>query len=131
MPGAYSMDLRERVIAACEARERTRSEIAEQFQISEGTLYDWLRRWRSKQSFAPAAHSGGYASEVDAAVLRELVEDQKDRTLSEYAELYAERTGRRYSPSHLSRVFKERKLVRKRRRYAPRNRSRRRLPPSA
>lgn len=131
MPGAYSMDLRERVIAACEAGDRTRSEIAEQFQISEGTLYDWLRRWRSEQSVAPAAHAGGHTSEVDAAVLRELVEGQNDRTLPEYAELYAQRTGRRYSPSHLSRMFKELKLVRKRRRYAPRNSSGRRSPPSA
>jgi transposase len=131
MPGAYSMDLRQRVITACEAGDRTRSEIAEQFQISKGTLYDWLRRWRAEQSVAPAAHAGGYASEVDAAVLRALVEDRNDRTLPEYAELYAERTGRRYSPSHLSRVLKELKLVRKQRRYAPRSSSRRRSLPSA
>lgn len=131
MPSPYSMDLRERVIAACEANERTRGEIAEQFQISEGTVYDWLRRWRATQSVAPAAHSGGYASAMDVAVLRELAKEQNDRTLPEYAELYAQRTGRRYHPSHLSRIFKELKLVRKRRRYAPRNSSRRRLPPSA
>lgn len=131
MPGAYSRDLRQRVIAACEAGGRTRREIAEQFQISEGTLYDWLRLWRTCESIAPAPHAGGHVSEVDAAVLRELVKDQNDRTLPEYAELYAERTGRRYSPSHLSRIFKELKLVRKRRRYAPRSSSRRRSPPSA
>ena len=131
MPGAYSMDLRQRVVAACEAGELTRSEIAQQFQISEGTLYDWLRRWRASHSFAPAAHSGGHTSGIDATVLRQLIEEQNDRTLPEYAQLYAERTGRRYSPSHLSRVLKELKLSRKGRRYAPPSNSRRRSLPSA
>lgn len=40
MPRAYSTDLRQRVIAACEAGERTRREVAEQFQIGEATLYE-------------------------------------------------------------------------------------------
>ena len=131
MPGAYSMDLRQRVVCACEAGELTRSEIAQQFQISEGTLYDWLRRWRASQSFAPAAHSGGHTSRIDPTVLGQLIEEQNDRTLSEYARLYAERTGRLYSPSHLSRVLKELKLSRKGRRYAPRNTFSRTSPPSA
>ncbi len=107
MPRAYSMDLRERGIAACEVGKRTRSEIAEHFQISEDTLYDWLRRSRAQHSVAPAAHCGGRASELDAALLKSLVKAQNDRTLPQYAELYAEQTGRRYSPSHLSRVLKE------------------------
>ena len=131
MPGAYSMDLRQRVVSACTAGELTRSEIAQQFQISEGTLYDWLRRWRSSHCFAPAAHSGGPTSAIDPTVLRQLVEEQSDRSLAEYARLYAERTGRRYSPSHLSRGLKELKLSRKGRRYAPRSSSKRRSRPSA
>ena len=131
MPGAYSMDLRQRVVAACEAGEFTRSEIAQQFQISEGTLYDWLRRWRASHSFAPAAHSGGHVSALDSALLRQLVEEQSDRTLPEYARLYAERTGRLYSPSRLSRVLKELKLSRKGKRYAPQSSSKPRSRPSA
>lgn len=37
-------DLRQLVVAACEAGDRTRREISEQFQICEGTLYEWLQR---------------------------------------------------------------------------------------
>jgi transposase len=121
MPRAYSTDLRERVIAACEAGVLTRAEIAEQFQVSEGAVYSWLRRWKATHSVAPAAHSGGRESQVNPEVLCALVEEQNDRTLPEYVELYAERTGRRYSSSYLSRMFARHQISRKRRRYAPRN----------
>ena len=36
----YSMDLRERVVAACDAREGTRGQIAKRFGVSER----WMRR---------------------------------------------------------------------------------------
>ncbi len=58
MPRAYSNDLRQRVIAACAAGTLPQREIAVRFQISEGTLYDWLRRWRSKGSYAAAPLPG-------------------------------------------------------------------------
>jgi transposase len=125
------MDLRERVIAACEAGVLSRSKIAEQFQISEGSLYNWLRRWRALRSFAPVARRGGRGSEVDGVLLKSLVEAQNDRTLAEYAEVYEQQTGRRYHPSHLSRMLIRLGISRKRRRYAPRNSSSRRSSPSA
>lgn len=121
MPRAYSIDLRQRVIAACEAGTQSRSEIAEQFQISEGTLYDWLRRWRAYGSFAAAPHGGGTASHLDRTVLRELVEAQNDRTLAEYADAYEQRTGRRYSIPRLCTALKEIRLSRKGRRSARRS----------
>jgi transposase len=81
MPRAYSTDLRQRVIAACAAGTQSRRVIARQFQISEGPLYDWLRRWRAYGSFGPAPHGGGTPSHLDRTVLRELVEAQNDATL--------------------------------------------------
>ena len=131
MPRAYSNDLRQRVIAACEAGTQPRREIAAQFQISEGTLYDWLRRFRARGSYAPAPHAGGIPSRLDESVLRDLVEEQNDATLAEYAERLQARTGQRYSRSLLSRALKRMKLSRKERRYAPRNTSSRTSRPSA
>ncbi len=121
MPQPYSSDLRQRVIAACQAGQCTRREIAQQFSISEATLYNWLKRWRQSGSYAAAPHAGGATSHLNEAVLRELVEQQNDATLAEYAQRLAQRTGRLYSPSMLSRVLKRMKLSRKGRRYAPRN----------
>lgn len=131
MPKPYSLDLRERVIAACEAGDRTRAEVAQQFQLSESTLYDWLQRHRKGQSVAALPHAGGTVSALDEQLLRELVEARNDATLEEYAQAYEARTGRRYSISKLSRALKGLKLSRKGRRYAPRSSSNRRSPPSA
>lgn len=131
MPSPYSLDLRERAIAACEAGELTRAEIARQFRLSESTLYDWLQRRRGGQPLAALAHAGGPTSALDRRLLRELVEAKNDATLEEYARAYEARAGRRYSVALLSRALKGMKLSRKGRRYAPRNSSNRRLPPSA
>lgn len=124
MPSPYSRDLRERVIAACEAGELTRAEVARQFDVGETTLYDWLRRWRAEGTLDPRAHSGGHASGLDRRVLQALLEEKNDRTLAEYADAYEQRTGRRYSVPRICTALKELKLSRKGRRYAPRSTSR-------
>lgn len=121
MARSYSNDLRSRVIAACEAGAQTRAEIAQQFQISEGTVYGWLRRWRRSGSYAPAPHGGGTCSGLDRSVLRELVEARSDATLAEYANAYEQRTGRHYSVPRLCTALKEMKLSRKGRRSARRS----------
>jgi transposase len=119
------------VIAACEAGMQPRREIAAQFQVSEGTLYDWLRRWRERGSYAPAPHGGGTPSHLDRRLLGELVEAQNDATLAQYADAYEQRTGRRYSIPRICTALKEIRQSRKGRRYAPRSTSGPRSRPSA
>lgn len=131
MPNPYSSDLRQRVLAACDAGALKRSEIAQQFQVSEAALYNWLRRRRESGTFAAKAHAGGHVPHVDPAVLRDIVEANNDRTLPEYVWLYAERTGHRYSTSWLSRMCIRLKLSRKKRRSAPASSSSPRLQPNA
>ena len=121
MPGPYSRDLRERVIAACEAGELTRAEVARQFDVGETTVYDWLHRWRELGTLEARPHAGGHPSGLDRRVLQALVEEQNDWTLAEYAAAYEERTGRRYSVPRICTALKELRLSRKGRRYAPRN----------
>lgn len=131
MPRAYSRDLRTRVIAACEAGDRTRTEVARQFDVAEATLYNWLHRWRAERTLDPLSHTGGRVSGLDRRVLQALVEENNDRTLAEYADVYQERTGHRYSIPRICTVLQEVKLSRKRRRYAHRSTSSPTLPPSA
>jgi transposase len=121
VPHPYSLDLRQRVITACEAGTYTRREIARQFQISEATLYDWLQRWRTSGSYQPQPHGGGPVGYLDPVLLRALVEEQNDRTLAEFADAYEQRTGRRYSQAHLCTALKELGLSRKGRRSARRS----------
>lgn len=131
MPRAYSLDLRTRVIAACEAGGCTRAEIARQFDVAEATLYDWLHRFRAEGALTPRPQTHRRGSGLDRRILQELVQEQNDRTLAEYAAAYEERTGRRYSVPRICSVLKEIRLSRKGRRYAPKNSSRRRSEPSA
>lgn len=113
MPGPYSLDLRQRVIAACDEGRMKRREIAELYNVGESTIYEWLKLRGATNSLAPKPHTGGRPSELDVALLDELVEAENDRTLAEYATAYAGRTGRRYSISHLCRGLKQARLRRK------------------
>ena len=85
----YSMDLRERVVAACDARDGTREQIAARFSVSVSWIRDLLRRRRLTGSIAPRPHGGGRAPAFDAgaaARLREAVRADNDATLEELAQ---------------------------------------------
>jgi transposase len=113
MPDPYSLDLRQRVVAACDEGQMSRRKIAALYDVGESTIYEWLKLRRTRNSLAPRPHTGGRPSELNTAVLDELVEAENDRTLAEYATAYAGRTGRRYSISHLCRGLKLVRLRRK------------------
>jgi transposase len=113
MPGPYSVDLRQRVIATCDEGKLSRREIAGLYDVGESTIYTWLKLRKARNSLAPRPHTGGRPSELDSAVLDELVEAENDRTLAEYAAAYAGRRGRLYSISHLCRGLKSARLRRK------------------
>jgi transposase len=89
---AYSMDLRERVVAACDARDGTRALIAARFSVSVRWIGELLRRRRQAGSIAPRPHGGGRAPAFDEAAagrLREAVRADTDATLGELAEAAA------------------------------------------
>lgn len=90
-----------------------RHEIAELYNVGESTIYEWLKLRGETNSLAPKPHTGGRPSELDVALLDELVAAENDRTLAEYATAYAGRNGRRYSISHLCRGLKQARLRRK------------------
>ena len=64
---AYSMDLRERVVAACDARDGTREQIAARFSVSVRWIRELLRRRRETGSIAPKPHGGGRPPAFDEA----------------------------------------------------------------
>ena len=84
----YSMDLRERVVAACDARDGTREQIAARFSVSVSWVRDLLRRRRETGSIAPRPRGGGRPPAFDAEAagrLREAVRADDDATLKELA----------------------------------------------
>jgi transposase len=85
---AYSMDLRARVVAACDARDGTRQQIAARFSVSEAWIRKILRQRRDTGSIAPKPHGGGRRPSFDGAAagrLRQAVRDDTDATLRELA----------------------------------------------
>ena len=58
MAKPYSMDLRERVVAAVEAEGLSRHEAASRFGIGVSTAINWVRRFRETGSVAPGQMGG-------------------------------------------------------------------------
>jgi len=85
---AYSMDLRERVVAACDAGDATRGQIAARFSVSVPWIRELLRRRRETGSIEPRPRRGGRAPAFDeeaARRLREAVRADSDATLADLA----------------------------------------------
>ncbi len=83
---AYSMDLRQRVVQACDAVEGTRREIAACFQVSESWIRRLLKRRRETGSIAPLPGGRGPEPMISGARrerLQKLVQEHPDATLGE------------------------------------------------
>ena len=83
---AYSLDLRERVVAAYEHGKGSIAEVAEQFNVGQTFVKKMLRQKREQGSVAPLAHGGGRQpslSDKEHCFLRQKVQEQPDVSLSE------------------------------------------------
>ena len=90
----YSIDLRRRVIEAVQANEETQEEIGIRFSVSTSFVEKLWHRYRTTGSYLPKAHSGGRQRLLkDAeAVIRRMVRQEPDLTLSELAARVARET---------------------------------------
>ena len=96
MPGAYSADLRERVLLLGARGRLSRARIAALFQVAESTVYRWLQTWRREGRGTAKPHAGGPPPRLDEAALDELraiVAEANDLSLAEYARRLHERAG--------------------------------------
>ena len=124
MPRACSTDLRERVLAAYEAGEGGQAEVARRFRVGERTLSRWLQAARTEGRREPKVPARGRAPVGgEAPVLGELVGEQNDATLAEYAERLAARTGVRRSLAAVCRALKALGLARKKKHSGPPSRT--------
>jgi transposase len=126
MPKPYSGDLRERVLLADEAGLPP-AVIAERFGVGLSTIYLWRQQARLEGRRCAKPHGGGRVRGIDTAgeaILRALVAERNDRTLDEYIEQLAARSGgSKVSRPTLCRALRRLGLGRKKRRYAPANRT--------
>src|SRR3954470_20673481 len=107
MSGAYSRDLRERGLRACEAGGESQTSIARRFEVSEATVSNWRRQAREDGRHEPRGHGGGRVMLAgDLPVLDAVAAEHPAAQLAEYARLVEERTGRRHSPPALCRALR-------------------------
>jgi transposase len=80
------MDLRDRVVTACDASVWSRDEVAEQFGVSTAWIRRLLQRRRERGSYAPLDGKRGPKPKFAGRALQrleKLVADQSDATLEE------------------------------------------------
>jgi transposase len=121
---ALSLDLRERVLAACDEGDLTRQEVADDFVVSRSFVQKLLRRRCDGRPLAPKPRSGGAApllGEQDLERLRRLVREKPDRTLAELRSALQESGGPVVSVPTVCRALKELGLPLKKRRCTPAN----------
>ena len=122
MPNPYSADLRERVLLADEAGLPPPA-VAQRFGIGLATVYLWRQQARAEGRRCAKPHGGGRARGIDTAgeaILRALVAERNDRTLDEYREQLAARSGGPpVSRPTLCRALRRLGLRRKKRRCGP------------
>jgi transposase len=96
MPAPYSLDLRQRVLAAVDAKAATRDAIAARFDVSTAWIRRLVQRRRQTGAIAPLPHRGGPAPALGPDHrdrLRELVADRPDATLAELRDRLAAPVG--------------------------------------
>jgi transposase len=82
----YSMDLRRRVVAACDAREGTHEQIAERFEVSDRWIRKLLQQRRETGSIAPLPQNSGRKPALNdrqTKRLGRLIRKRPDATLKE------------------------------------------------
>lgn len=117
MPRAYSVDLRERVMAAV-ADGKTMAEVAQQFSVSVDAIADWKRLQATTDSLAPITHHIGRPRSLSAAqhqVLRERIADVPDATSRELRDWLASEHQVVVSVSAVWRALTRMELTRKKR----------------
>src|SRR3954465_12137896 len=120
MSGAYSRDLRERVLRACEAGGESQTSIARRFEVSEATVSNWRRQAREDGRHEPRGHGGGRGMLAGALpALDAVAAEHPAAQLAEYARLVEERTGRRHSPPALCRALRRLGWRRKKKLFPP------------
>lgn len=80
------MDLRERVVGACDAREGSREQIAKRFGVSTAWIRRLLQRRRATGSIAPLPQNAGRKRGLDDQQMKNLkswVRKHPDATLKE------------------------------------------------
>ena len=89
MAAPYSLDLRRKIVQACERHTQSQREVAELFGVSRSFVESVLRRFRRSGELVPVRKRPGRHAKISTAScdkLRQWLQDQPDLTLAELAQ---------------------------------------------
>ena len=124
MPGAYSQDLRDRVIDAVAREGMSRRAAAERFGVSESSAIKWVQRFEQK-GVRKASRMGGYVRpklEAHREFLEGLRTEKPDITLQALCDRLLAERGVTADTSMMSRFFRRIGVTFKKRRSSRRSR---------
>ncbi len=113
MPAPLSIDLRQRIIAAYDAKEGSQRQLAERFKVSLSFIRDLRRHHREMGTVQPKPHGGGAVTKLgkdQLPIVEALVTAQPDALLKELCERFAGQTGMEVSVSTMQRAVCKLKL---------------------
>jgi len=108
MAAPLSVDLRQRILAAYDAKEGSQRQLAKRFKVSLSCIRDLRRHYRETGTVQPKPHGGGAVAKLGKEQLpsvEALVTAQPDALLEELCERLAERTGVQVSVSTMQRAL--------------------------
>jgi transposase len=121
---AYSLDLRERIVAAYEEGKDSQPQIAERFQVSASMVHRLLKLYRESGSCEPRAHGGGASAKLTSAQLlqvAQMIEADNDATLEELCKQVVAKLEVKVSRATMGRITQRLNLTRKKRLSTPVN----------
>lgn len=113
---AYSLDLRQKVVAAVERGDSTIEEVAASFGVGQTFVKKMLRQHRETGDLSPRPHGGGQAarlSDKHLKLLRREVERSPDKTAAALCDHLSERAGVSVSRPTVTRALSRLGLSRK------------------
>lgn len=113
MPAPLSIDLRQRMIAAYEAKEGSQRQLAKRFKVSLSFIRDLMRHYRQTGTVQPKPHGGGAIAKLgkeQVPIVEALVTAQPDALLKELCERFAGQTGVEVSVSTMQQAMCKLKL---------------------
>jgi len=116
MPAPMSVDLRQRILAAYEAKEGSQRQLAERFKVSLSFIRDLRRHHRQTGSLQPKPPGGGAVAKIgkqQLPIIAALVTAQPDALLKELCERFAQQTGIEVSVSTMQRAVSKLNLSQK------------------
>ena len=124
MAAPYSLDLRRKVIQACESQDQSQRAVAEFFGVSLSFVEGLLRRMRRSGELVPPRRRPGPRVKIDLMACEQIqawLQERPDLTLAELAERLQARGAAAVSTPTLCRVLQRLGLRRKKRRSTPAN----------